>query len=147
MRAVRSLRSPDTPTAARFARPQPQALCLVDMNLLPSDFDISFLIGDELIQVCIGLHQLQLRFENSSIEGDGKIEIQSDNRTKVLVNEEWQSTEGFENVIGQKVESWCRISDSCFSLNWDRARLFFYTEEGPYECFTIHCPNKEFYVL
>jgi len=27
------------------------------MNILPPDFDISFLIGDELMQVCIGLHQ------------------------------------------------------------------------------------------
>ncbi|WP_139788515.1 hypothetical protein [Halomonas sp. BC1] len=117
------------------------------MNILPPDFDISFLIGDELMQVCIGLHQIQLRFEKCYIEGDGKIEIRSNDHTKVLVNERWESTEGFEKIIGKKVETWCRISDFCFSLKWGDASLFFYTEESPYECFTIHCPNKEFYVL
>tara|TARA_Y100001973_G_C5149046_1_gene307064 strand:- start:31 stop:204 length:174 start_codon:yes stop_codon:yes gene_type:complete len=54
------------------------------MNILPPDFDISFLIGDELMQVCIGLHQIQLRFEKCYIEGDGKIEIRSNDHTKVL---------------------------------------------------------------
>jgi len=33
------------------------------MNGIPSDADWSFLVGKELLQVCIGLHQVALRFD------------------------------------------------------------------------------------
>ena len=43
------------------------------MYRLPADVDWSFLVGSELIQLCIGMHQIQMHFLNGVhiyIEGD-----------------------------------------------------------------------------
>jgi len=118
------------------------------MNRIPDSFDLSEIVGDVLSQICIDQHQIQLKFERVSIQGGGDLLLESSGISKQLFSDSWVSTCGLEDLIGCKVIGWEKRDDFHFCLSFAcDANLVFVTQERPFEDFTIHIWETEFYVL
>lgn len=118
------------------------------MNRIPKNFDLSPLTGEVLSQVCIDQHQIQLHFDNLSIQGGGQVLLEKSGGSKQLFSGSWITTCGLDVLIGSKVVGWERRDDFHFGLLFScDATLVFVTQEGSYEDFTILMGEREFYVL
>ena len=118
------------------------------MNRIPEDFDLSAFTGEDLSQIRIDQHQIQLHFDSLSIQGGGKVLLEKSGDSKKLFSGSWLTTCGLDALIGSKVVGWQRRSDFQFSLSFScETTLVFVTQEGPYEDFTILVGEREFYVL
>ncbi|WP_300523632.1 hypothetical protein [Alcanivorax sp.] len=54
------------------------------MNRIPENFDLSALTGEGLSQIRIDQHQIQLYFDNSSIQGGGQVLLEKSGDSKQL---------------------------------------------------------------
>jgi hypothetical protein len=118
------------------------------MHSLPDDFDVSPLLGTEFRQICLDRYQIQLHFENSSIQGGGKVCLELDGQSTEIFHETWKTGRGLEMLIGTQVVSWARRSDHQFSLTFSSgAALVFEVEEGPYEDFMVKLGNQALWVV
>ena len=118
------------------------------MNRIPEDFDLSALTGEDLSQIRIDQHQIQLHFDKVSIQGGGQVLLEKSGASKKLFSGSWLTTCGLDALIGSKVVGWERRDDFHFCLSFScETTLVFVTQEGPYEDFTILMGEGEFYVL
>jgi len=118
------------------------------MNRIPEDFDLSAFVGEDLSQIRIDQHQIQLHFDNISIQGGGQVLLEKSGDSTQLFSSSWLTTCGLDTLIGSKVVGWQRRDDFHFCLLFScGATLVFVTQEGPYEDFTILMGEGEFYFL
>ena len=118
------------------------------MNRIPENFDLSALTGEGLSQIRIDQHQIQLYFDNFSIQGGGQVLLEKSGDSKQLFSGSWITTCGLDVLIGSKVVGWERRDDFHFCLSFScEATLVFATQEGSYEDFTTLMGESEFYVL
>lgn len=112
------------------------------VNLIPDDFDLTPLVGAELLQVCLGEYQIQLQFEKPDlschIEGGGKVSLESGDRSSELFHGKWTTSHGLEQLVGMPLTAWSRRSPNQFTLTFTSgAVLVFETQESQYEDFTV----------
>ncbi|MBL1180479.1 MAG: hypothetical protein HND27_05170 [Bacteroidetes bacterium] len=117
------------------------------MHGLPKNTDLNFLIGQDLIQVCIGENDLLLNFsENCTIEILSTCKLVQGK--KILKIESYPvSASLLCSLIGSKVVSY-EISDQgalMLSLNND-AFLTIYDDSDNYESYIIKYSDKEIVV-
>lgn len=122
------------------------------MNSIPADFDLSPLIGAELMQVCLGQYQVQLQFEkvdlSCHIEGGGKLSIESEGNSSELFHKTWRSSHGLERLVGMSISAWSRRDSYHFTVTFTSEEvLVFETHEGPHEDFTVLLGEIGFWVL
>lgn len=119
------------------------------MYRLPSEFNLSGLIGQQLNQLCIGPSDLQLNFERGwTIKCEGKVSSTIDSSQEVWFHGEWYTTGSISSIVGKTVTTWKRKSDFEFELEFTGStKLTFETEESPYESFTIESPNGILWIL
>jgi hypothetical protein len=112
---------------------------------VPLDLDLSFLHGAELIQICLGLYQLQFHFHPTgliSVEGEWE-----------LVNSDGLRIDGWHDgpdrppyqlraLLGQRVADSVLSAPEWFALRFeggDTLRVF--DDSTQYESFQIHPGN------
>ncbi len=118
------------------------------MNCLPTDFDLSSIVGEKLGQICIDEFQIQLRFDSGDIQGGGSVTLENGSDRNEIFHEVWKSSAGLEALIGSRVDSWEKRGDFEFALHFDSGRtLVFRSRESQVEDFTINLFNKAFWVL
>ena len=118
------------------------------MNVLPADFDLSPLVGQELSQVCLDQYQIQLHFNRCHIQGGGKVSLERTGANVELFHGTWRTSAGLEHLVGTPVTSWTRRSPNHFTLTFaSGSALVFETVEGPLEDFTVSIANDAFWVL
>jgi hypothetical protein len=115
---------------------------------LPQDIDLSFFSGKELIQVAIGLFNVQLHFEGSvSVSVEHRIEHTSEESTLFWEQEVTPpvSTSSLLNLIGSNVTLASAVPDGTLTLqfsNGDTVRVFDQEDEA----YTVHNGNQTFIV-
>jgi len=118
------------------------------VNVLPTDFDLSPLVGQELGQICLDQYQIQLHFNGCHIQGSGKVSLERTGATVELFHGRWKTSAGLEQLVGTPVMSWTRRSPNHFALTFATGTaLLFETVEGPLEDFTVSIANEAFWVL
>jgi hypothetical protein len=71
---------------------------------LPKNFDWTFMLGNELIQVCFGQYQTQLRFERDvTVSIEGNIEHRSDEQVLARTENDEQAVTSFLLLLGASI--------------------------------------------
>ena len=113
------------------------------MYEVPSDQDWSFLLKNDLIQVCYGQYQTQLRFEHDviiSIEGDIEHRDEDEVLTKSEARE--QNATSFLLLLGHRIESVAVEDKHTLALVFSNSHtLRLYAGEPDYESFSISVPG------
>lgn len=108
---------------------------------VPENLDLSFLHGAEVVQVRLGLHQVQLCFHpNASLSVEGRWELLSSDGLELDQYEPPPRERPFQlhRLLGQKVVGGSVSAPAWFSLrfeNGDTLRVFDSSQE--YESFSI----------
>jgi hypothetical protein len=114
------------------------------MNEMPKDLDWSFVFKKELIQVCYGKYQTQLRFEGDlcvSIEA-GVVHSQAD-RVLGKSNGREQGIASLIGLLGTSIEHVQVEGDDMLVLKFSNAQVLrVLKDEEPYESFSISAPGE-----
>ena len=108
---------------------------------VPADLDLAFLHGAELIQICIGLHQVQFHFHpigSISVEGDWELQDAADVRIDGFHGGAERPPYQLHRLLGRRVNASEVSAPSWFSLRFDSGDLLRVFDDNPeYESFQI----------
>ena len=110
---------------------------------LPPEIDVSFLVHREVEQVCIGLHQVQIHFDdNVSISIEGRFKY-TDRTGRVF---EWQDrpsqAAGVVDSLGLVVSAVTPEPDGTLTLAFSAgANLTIFDDDKQYEAYQISKPG------
>jgi len=120
------------------------------MHPIPADLDLSNLVGGEVIQVCLGCHQIQIHLQPVGaihIECPWKLTFADET---MEVSGESNPSPVFEGPVGMNtptriarllamtLQGWTVESPNRLTLRFsDGIRLTLIADFGPYECFQI----------
>ncbi len=116
---------------------------------IPDDIDWSFLVGKELLQACIGLHQMQLRFDDDillSIEGDFD-HFRGEGTSLAGVRELPQKAATLLSLLGLKVATVRRRGRKTLALEFSSGEtLWIHDSNESCESFQVIARGKEIIV-
>jgi hypothetical protein len=114
------------------------------MYPIPKDVDWSFLFGKELIQVCYGQYQTQLRFYGDvsvSIEAD----VEHSDVSQVLgkSQDREQGVTSLIKLLGASIERVELEGEHALALHFSNGNVLrLLVDEAPYEAFSISAPGE-----
>ena len=111
---------------------------------MPPDIDLSYLIGAELIQVCVGENQIQLRFvpDGLSISVESDITVSGGGGAIQTVSVFPRDAGALLPLLGQRVSNWRRISERALEIAFDRGvQITLSDSSDRYESFQIKGPG------
>ena len=104
---------------------------------LPDDFDASFFVGAVLLQICIGFHEVVLRF-------DRDVQLTFEGNVRVSAGAEFETFErppdagaALVAALQQRVSSASGLKDGTLSLEFDTVSLVVLDSEERYESYQI----------
>jgi len=109
------------------------------MYALPANLDLSRLIGQQLQNIGVGLHIVNLDFERDNISCEGRLVAENENAATVIYDKSgWVDASVLPRLVGGTVASWTIEASHEFSISLDNGyKLRFTSEDGPYEDFVI----------
>ena len=111
------------------------------MGPIPKELNLDRLVGQQLLQICIGSHEFQLRFESGdwiSCEGIVAVEL-GDVWHHVFTDEGWKDSSSLSKIVGREVVSWRIESSHVFSISLaPSAKIRLTSEDSPYESFGVY---------
>ena len=115
---------------------------------VPDSAEWSFLVGREVLQVCIGLHQVSVRFD-----GEVSINIECDFEHAPVANNSRsvsplpEKAAGLVSLLGNKVASALSKGGKILEIRFtDNQTLKVYDSNETYESFQVTTPDKEIIV-
>ena len=115
---------------------------------LPKDVDLSFLNSREVIQICVGIHQLVVNFDGDAcISVESAIESQSDGDAVTWSSGSVSGASAILDVLGTHSRSITVSDNGCLELKFTNGsvlRIFDSNED--YESYELHGPDKHIIV-
>jgi hypothetical protein len=111
------------------------------MRALPYNFDLGDFVNQQLTQLRIGTHQLQLAFEGEYVIAcEGAVVVErSGQRTCVFGEDGWEDLAVLKGLTGQNVLAWSIEGEYEFSITLTSGtKLRFESTDRPYEDFVIY---------
>ena len=111
------------------------------MRPVPTNLDLSALIGQEITQLRIGAWQLQILFESEQkISCEGTVIVDAGECSRpVLTKNGWGDFSALRGLVGSKVETWKVEGSHEFSITLGGGtKIHFRSTTGPHEDFVIH---------
>jgi hypothetical protein len=111
------------------------------MRPIPRDFDLSSFVGQQLTQLRIGAHQLQLVLEGEHlIACEGAVVVERNGQRSSVIGEDgWEDFAALNGLVGQNVLAWHIEDEHQFSITLATGtKLRFLSTNRPYEDFVIH---------
>jgi|GEM_PF-2125241 len=116
------------------------------MNGLPPEVDLSPLQGREVIQLCFGLHDFEIRFDKDArimVEGDS-IFRRSGTRPK-RIRKYWRFASELSVVLGYTVSTVSRRDDGGLLLQFsNRIELQLLNDSENYESFHLYLNGRSY---
>ena len=110
---------------------------------LPADFDGAFLVGRTLEQVCFGLYQVALQFDQQvsiTIEGRFSHQRPSESSERVVAFPLEQSD--LMQLLGQSISKVNATPDGTLALVFDKGHTLYCYETPEYESYQINSGGK-----
>jgi hypothetical protein len=109
------------------------------MKGLPRDIDLTPLVQSTVIQLCFGLHQLQIHFDNAcQIIIEGACELQQSGQPALRIEDFVSSGSALCGVIGERTRSATRTESGGLLLMFeDGAKLECLRDTDAFEAFQI----------
>jgi hypothetical protein len=109
------------------------------MNGLPENVQLGFLVGQELIQVCAGRHEIQLHFDGgASISAEGVIVYVDSAGAETRFDRPSPATPVLLELLNQTIEAARGTSDGTLHLRFEGGEcLNVYDSNESYESYTI----------
>jgi Family of unknown function (DUF6188) len=111
---------------------------------IPHDIDLSFLVGAELIQVCVGSNQIQMQFvpDRLSILVVSDLTLLAPPEPAKVVTQFPRDAGALLPLLGRKVAGWKRSSDRTLDLTFDDGVCLTLSDDSDhYESFEISGPR------
>ncbi|MBP7745225.1 MAG: hypothetical protein KA383_03775 [Phycisphaerae bacterium] len=115
---------------------------------IPSDADWSFLVGKELLQVCIGLHQVALRFD-----GEVAVNIECDfEHLRPAMDKHSQAALSTQattlvSLLGSRIERATSEANQTLALSFTNAEVLkVHDDSASYESFQVLAPGIQIIV-
>jgi hypothetical protein len=112
---------------------------------VPSDLDLSFLHGTELIQVCVGLNQLQFHFHpTGSISVEGGWELRDANGVRIDGRDDGPDRPPLQvhRLLGGRVAGSEVFAPKWFALRFEGGEILrVFDDSAQYESFSIQPGN------
>jgi hypothetical protein len=111
---------------------------------VPEDLDLQFLHGADVIQVCLGLSQVQFVFHpeaNISVEGDWILYAADGSELDRSRPSPRQEAFQLHRLLGQRVEKTTVSSPSWIALHFESGELLRIFDDSEYESFSIQPGN------
>ncbi len=108
------------------------------MKAIPSELNLDSLVGQRLMQVSLGEHNLQFHFDESiSIQGDGTVTVIKEGIEKRMNGDDGLfDSSPVAGILSKTVTAWEKKSSHCLSISLgDDITLLFTSEDSPYEDF------------
>jgi hypothetical protein len=119
------------------------------MYEVPKNLNWPFLFGRELLQVCYGKHETQLRFDGDiciSIEA-GVVHSHADQVLGKSIGRE-QGISSLIGLLGASIEQVHVEAQDTLTLQFSNAHVLrVLKDEEPYECFSISAPGQQTIVV
>jgi hypothetical protein len=107
------------------------------MNGLPQDFDASFLVGATLIQVCVGLHEVILRFvEDIDITIECDVDVVTPTASTAMEAAP-EIGSAFIATLHQRVTAAHGSPDGDLTIDLDSARFTLHDSSTHYESYQV----------
>ena len=111
------------------------------MGPIPKELNLERLIGQQLLQICLGAHEFQLRFESGDwISCEGNVAVKLGNTWHhIFTDEGWKDSSALSQIVGREVVSWLVESSHVLSITLvPRATIRLTGEDSPYESFGFY---------
>jgi hypothetical protein len=111
---------------------------------VPEDLDLQFLHGAEVIQVCLGLYQVQLMFHpeaNISVEGEWILYAADGSELDRSRPSPRQEAFQLHRLLGQRVADTSVLPPSWIALRFESGDLLRIFDSSEYESFSIQPGN------
>ena len=114
------------------------------MNGLPPNLDLTALVGEELLQLCFGAHQLQIHFDRRiQVMIESECVLRGTTPDPMRVVDYSSAASSLCRLLGVKVLSAARADDGglllCFASG---AELHVLNDSQEHEAFQIHLDGK-----
>jgi hypothetical protein len=115
---------------------------------VPDSGEWSFLVGREVLQVCIGLHQVSLRFDGQvSMNLECKFDHRRATDTLQLPSAFPQKAAGLVSLLGSKVTKAISKAAKILEIRFaNKETLKLYDSNEIYESFQVITPDREIIV-
>ena len=111
------------------------------MRGVPADLDLGFLQGAEVVQLCLGRHQLQVHFHPSaSINVEGRWELEGEAGRLIDTGSPGAAGESCRliRILGRQVVGFVVAAPTSFALNFDDGLVWrVYDSSSEFESFSI----------
>ncbi len=107
---------------------------------IPSDFDLTPLVGIKIILICRSFNTLSFDFANGwSITCDGPIEIHEENGAfSIEISDIWSPIEPLFSLLEKDIANWLIETQKSFRMCFtDITSILFSDTSNQYECFHI----------
>jgi hypothetical protein len=114
------------------------------MNGLPTDLDLTPFLGAEVLQVCIGRHQLQIHLhERIQVAVEGGCILRGASQPAMRIEQYGESASSLCRLIGAEVRSASRTDDGGLLLQLSNDLEFqALNDSKQFESFQIHFGDK-----
>ena len=106
---------------------------------IPTDLDLSPIVGEMIERVDLGPHIMHIDFGNGwSISCEGTVSYRDESGEFAIRDRDWQDLNGIKPLLGGVASSWQIESDRTFSISLrDRGMIVFTDDSAQYESFQI----------
>ncbi len=115
---------------------------------LPKDTELSFLLNGEVTQICVGSHDLQIRFvEDFSISLQGEFDYAHEDQSQERTQNYVESSACLMALLGRKIAEWEIQGKGTLALRFDNSALLrIHDSSERYESYQIYF-GKDFIVV